>query len=89
MKYEIIKGELKSLEADGFITYMPENIKIRVEFKPLVDTYGAAKAEYFSKLLNVFMNYLVKKEGYTVEGGLVGLGVTYNLKKSETKEIKE
>jgi len=89
MKYEIIKGELKTLEADGFITYMPENIKIRVEFKPLVDTYGAVKAEYFSKLLNIFMNYLVKKEGYTVEGGVVGLGVTYNLKKNKTEEIKE
>jgi len=89
MKYEIIKGELKTLEADGFITYMPENIKIRVEFKSLVDTYGAAKAEYFSKLLNVFMNYLVKKEGYIVEGGVAGLGVTYNLKKSKVKEIKE
>ena len=89
MKYEIIKGELKTLEADGFITFFPENIKIRVEFKPLVDTYGAVKAEYFSMLLNIFMNYLVKKEGYTVEGGLVGLGVTYNLRKSKVKKIEK
>ena len=89
MKYEIIKGELKSLEADGFITYIPENIKIRVEFKPLVDTYGVIKAEYFSKLLNVLMDYLVKKEGYTVKGGVVGLGVTYNLKKNKVKKIEK
>ena len=85
MKYEIIKGELRTLEADGFITFLPENIRIRVEFKPLVDTYGAAKAEYFSMLLNIFMNYLVEKKGYIVEGGLAGLGVTYNLKKDEKK----
>jgi len=93
MKYEIIKGELKTLEADGFITYMPENITIRVEFKPLVDLYGSAKAEYFSKLLNILIDYLVKKGGYSVEGGLrgmeVGLGVTYYLKKSNRKKIKE
>jgi len=84
VKYEIMES-LKTLENDGFIKYMPDDIKIRVEFKPLVDTYGVDKTEYFSMLLNAFMKYLVTKEGYIVEGGVVGLGVSYHLKRNKAK----
>ena len=89
LKHEIVKRDLKTLESDGFIKQSPEEIDIDIGFKPLVDKYGADKAEYFSKLLNMFLRYLEKEEDYQVVGGLRGLGVSYHLKKKHSGEQRK